>query len=79
MAGVWKAWKAKGRLPLFPRAPLEISPTAGEIPTFPQPRRRRRMEKWKTKDRFSTFPPPRFLYLKKKNTGARAGFALRAG
>jgi hypothetical protein len=37
------------------------------------------MEKWKTKDRFSTFPPPRFLYLKKKNTGARAGFALRAG
>jgi hypothetical protein len=34
---------------------------------------------WKTKDRFSTFPPPRFLYLKKKNTGARAGFALRAG
>jgi hypothetical protein len=71
MAELCKAWKAKSRLPTLSTSPLGISPTAGEIPTFPQPRRRRRMEKWKTNSRFSTFPPPRFLLsLKKKNTGA---------
>jgi hypothetical protein len=35
MPGLWEAWKAKGRLPTLPTSPLEISPTAGEIPTFP--------------------------------------------
>jgi ABC-type nitrate/sulfonate/bicarbonate transport system ATPase subunit len=48
----------------------EISPKAGEISTFPQLRPRRRMEKWKTKSRFPTFPPPRFLSLKNKKTAA---------
>src|SRR5271166_801507 len=68
MTGLWKAWKAESRLPTLSTSPLEISPTAGEIPTFPQPRRRRRMEKWKTNTRFSTFPPPRFLLcLRRKN------------
>jgi hypothetical protein len=61
MPGLWKAWKAKSRLSPLSTSPLGISPTASEIPTFPQRRRRRRMEKWKTKNRFSTFPPPRFL------------------
>jgi hypothetical protein len=32
-------------------SPLEISPTAGEIPTFPQPSEAR-MEKWKPKPGF---------------------------
>ncbi len=36
-------------------SPREISPNAGEIPTFPQ--LRRAAEKWKTKRRFPTFPP----------------------
>ena len=63
MPGLWKAWKAKSRLPTLSTSPLEISPKAGEIPTLPQRRRRRRMEKWKTKSRFSTFPPPRILSL----------------
>jgi hypothetical protein len=36
------------------------------------------MEKWKTKSRFSTFPPPRIPFLsKQENTAAQAGFALR--
>jgi hypothetical protein len=35
MPGLWKAWKAKGRLPTLSTSPLEISPTAGEISTFP--------------------------------------------
>ena len=59
MPELWKAWKAKPRLPTLSTSPLEISPQAGEIPTFPQLRRRGRMEKWKTKNRFPTFPPPR--------------------
>jgi hypothetical protein len=52
MPGLWKAWKAKSRLPTLSTSPLEISPNGGEIPTFPQLRRRGRMEKWKTKSRF---------------------------
>jgi len=34
MPGLWKAWKAKRRLPPLSTSPLEISPKAGEIPTF---------------------------------------------
>ena len=76
MPGLWKAWKAKSRLPPLSTSPLEISPKAGEIPTFPQ-LRRRGMGKWKTKSRFSTFPPPRILFLEKQNTrSAGRGFAL---
>ena len=37
----------------------------------------RRMGKWKTKSRFSTFPPPLILFLEKQNTrSAGRGFAL---
>jgi hypothetical protein len=73
MPGLWKAWKAKGRLPTLSTSPLEILPKAGEIPTFPQLRRRGRMEKWKTKSRFPTFPPPRVDISKKpKNHGGEA-------
>src|SRR5712692_9155041 len=39
MPGLWKEWKAKGRLPTLSTSPLGISPKAGEIPTFPQLRR----------------------------------------
>lgn len=55
MPGLWKAWKAKRRLPTLPTSPLEIPPNGGGIPTFPQ-LRRSGPEKWKTKTRFSTFP-----------------------
>jgi hypothetical protein len=69
----WKLWKAKGGLPTSSHSSLGISPKAGEIPTFPQPRRRghicpnggkpeeemRAVEKWKSKTRIPTFPPPR--------------------
>lgn len=40
MPGPWKAWKAKIRLPTLSTSPLEISPKAGKIPTFPPLRRR---------------------------------------
>ncbi|MCZ2074624.1 MAG: hypothetical protein LC130_06440 [Bryobacterales bacterium] len=38
MPALWKEWKAKGRLPTLSTSPLGISPTADEIPTFPQRR-----------------------------------------
>jgi hypothetical protein len=72
MARLWKAWKAKSGLPPLSTSRLEISPKAGEIPTFPQLRRRRRMGKWKTKSRFSTFPPPRILFPLKPSGGRYA-------
>src|SRR5215469_13102483 len=73
MPVLWKAWKAKSRLPTLSTSPLEISPKPGEIPTFPQLRRLGRMEKWKTKSRFPTFPPPRISIFKGKKQ-RRAGY-----
>jgi len=77
MLGLWKAWKAKGRLPTLSTSPLEISPKTGEIPTFPQLRRRGRLEKWKTKSRFPTFPPPRVYIPKTNKHGDGRAFAPR--
>ena len=68
MTGLWKRWKANSRLSTRSHSPLEIShtPRDSHISTA-----RRRfcflwggifldgaVEKWKTKSRFSTFPPP---------------------
>ena len=39
MPGLWKAWKAKNRLPPLSTSPLEIPPKGGAISTFPQLRR----------------------------------------
>jgi hypothetical protein len=36
------------------------------------------MEKWKTKSRFSTFPPPRFFSLTKQKRAVGRLAALRA-
>ena len=77
MAVLWKAWKAKSRLPPLSTSPLGIPPTAGGIPTFPQCRRQRRMEKWKTQTRFSTFPPPRFPLSNRISSTAGAASPLR--
>jgi hypothetical protein len=44
------------------------------IPTAPATKA---MEKWKTKSRFSTFPPPRGYIGKTNEKPRRAGFALR--
>ena len=74
-------WKCRGcgkrgkpkTLPTLSTSPLETSPEAGEIPTFPQLRRRGRMEKWKTKSRFTTFPPPRIYMSQNKKDRAAGG------
>src|ERR1700728_447346 len=58
MAELCKAWKAKSKHPTLSTSPLEISPTAGEIPTFPQPRR----------SRLGLHPPGKVSLDRKKNT-----------
>ena len=53
MTGLWKVWKTKNRFPTLPTSPLEISPKGGEIPTFPQ---RRRRGPWKSGKPKAGFP-----------------------
>jgi hypothetical protein len=87
MAGLWKAWKTKSRFPTLPTSPLEISPEAGEIPTFPQLRRRGaegKVENQKQVFHFPTAPCLLFLSQKKKKKPNAGGLrpppaaALRA-
>jgi len=54
MATPWKERKSTSSFPSLSTAPWE-SRKRREIPTFPQPGIAR-MEKWKTKIRFPTFP-----------------------
>jgi hypothetical protein len=56
MPGPWKAWKTKGGFPTLPTVPWK-SRKKREIPTFPPPGFAA-MGKWKTDDRFPTFPQP---------------------
>src|SRR5258708_8510598 len=56
-------------------SPLEISPRAGEIPTFPQLRRR---GGWKSGKPKTGFPlSHRHPFLQKRKDRSRAGFARR--
>jgi|SRR6478609_8277095 len=73
MAGLWKAWKAKNRLPPLSTAPWKSRQKAGEISTFPQLRRLRR-GKVENQKQVSHFPTAISLL---KTGGSRAGFALR--
>ena len=78
MPGLWKAWKAKSRLPTLSTSPLEISPTAGEIPTFPQRRRRRRWKSGKPKAGFPlSHRPEDILGKPTKSQGGRASPCAR--
>ena len=78
MPGLWKAWKAKSRLPTLSTSPLEISPTPGEIPTFPQRRRRRRWKSGKPKAGFPlSHRPEDILGKPTKSQGGRASPCAR--
>jgi hypothetical protein len=69
--------EAKSRLSPLSTSPLEIPPTASGIPTFPTVPATKLMGKWKTKDRFPTFPQPRIsLTLNGKNKKQRRASAL---
>jgi hypothetical protein len=70
MPGLWKAWKAKSRLTTLSTSPLEISPTAGEIPTFPQRRRRGRWKSGKPKAGFPLSHRPEDISGKQRKVKA---------
>src|ERR1700687_1953913 len=72
-AARWKPWKTKSRFPTATTVPWKSRPHR-EIPTFPPrllfpPRLTKQqeriliwaVEKWKSKSRIPTFPPPRKL------------------
>ena len=66
MAGRWKAWKSKSRIPTLPTAPWKSRKT-GEIPTFPQLRRRGGWKSGKPKTGFPLSHRPESRSLKPKN------------
>src|SRR5688572_27750151 len=83
MPELWKAWKAKDRLPPLSTSTLEISPQPGEIPTFPQFRLRGRMRKVENEkhvSHFPTAPNPLFITRTQHSGGLSpsARSALRA-
>jgi len=70
MLGCGRGGKPKSGFPPRPRALGNRQRRA--IPTFPPPRRRSRLEKWKSKSRIPTFPPARFPTFKPKKGGLAA-------
>ena len=70
MPGCGRGGKPKAGFPPRPRALGNRQRQA--IHTFPPPRRRGRMEKWKSKSRIPTFPPARFPIFKPKKGGLAA-------
>jgi len=66
-AGLWKAWKAKSRLPPLSTAPWKSRHKQARFP-HSHSSGDGAMEKWKSKDSFPTFPP-RSLYLSKNSAG----------
>src|SRR5207245_597082 len=66
-----KRGKPKSRLPTLSTSPLEISPRAGEIPTFPQCRRRGRWKSGKPKAGFPLSHRPESSVSKPKNKTRR--------
>ena len=79
MPGLWKAWKAKRRLPPLSTSPLEISPKAGEIPIFPQLRRRGGWESGKPRAGFPLSHRHESSFSKSKKHGWLGGASPSPG
>jgi hypothetical protein len=73
--GCGKRGKPKAGFPSF-HSPLGISPTTGEIPTFPQLRRKQADGRVENQKRVSHFPTATNPISPEPRTGPRAGFAL---
>jgi hypothetical protein len=84
MPGLWKAWKAQGRLPTLSTSPLGISPQAGRdshIPTAPAPTADGKLENQKQVFQFPTATIPLSQNRKHKTAGGLRpppAIALRA-
>jgi len=72
MPGLWKAWKAKSRLPTLPTSPLEISPKAREIPTFPNSGHKGGWKSGKPRAGFPLSHRPGFTLSRTKKQRGRA-------
>src|SRR5579862_783852 len=72
-----KRGKPKTGFPLFPQPLGNLAKNRRDSHISTAPAGSRRMEKWKTKSRFPTFPPPRIPFSRNQKPGPRAGFALR--
>jgi hypothetical protein len=75
--GCGKRGKPEAGFPLFPQPLGNLAKDRRDSHISTAPTGSRRMEKWKTKSRFPTFPPPRIHISRNENQGRRAGFALR--
>jgi hypothetical protein len=65
MPGLWKAWKAKGRLPPLSTSPLGISRRDSHIPTAPATKADGKVGNQKQVFHFPTAPN---IYMSKKQT-----------
>ena len=75
MPGLWKAWKAKSRLPPLSTAPWKSRQRQARFPHF-HSSGDYAVEKWKTKPRFPTFPP-RSLMFENRTENRRASPSAR--
>src|ERR1700676_323751 len=64
-----KRGKPKAGFPLFPQPLGNLANNRRDSHISTVPAGSRRMEKWKTKSRFPTFPPPRVPYLRNEKPG----------
>ena len=71
MTGLWKAWKAKSRLPPLPRAPWKSRQTGRDshIPTVPTTKADGKVE---NQNQVSHFPTTTILSFPSQNTNSRA-------
>jgi len=77
MPGLWKAWKAKSRLPLFPRALGNLAKRPARFSHF-HSSGDEADGKVENQSRFPTFPPPRmYMDLRKKTGRGRASPSAR--
>ena len=74
MTGLWKAWKAKGRLPTLPTAPWKSRHRQARFP-HSHSSGDYAVEKWKSKNSFPTFRTA--VSLVENRTNNQAGFAPR--
>ena len=77
MPGLWKAWKAKDRLPTLSTSPLGIPPKAARFPHSHSSGDEGGWESAKPKAGFPLSHRHEYVWINIKNRATRAGFALR--
>src|SRR5713226_6678695 len=78
MAGLWKVWKAKTRLPPLSTAPWKSRRKQARFP-HSHSSDDYAVAKWKTKTRFPTFPPRSLMFENRTENRRASPPALRGG